>query len=80
MPGYAVYAAFSLSHWQRMNVCLLMLRHQKCLREGPNHRVFTVLELRDPQKTLVFLRVPKLKYRKYHMIRTLPEAFLLLKY
>ena len=49
MAGYAVYAAFSLFHWQRMNVCLLMLQHQKCLREGPNHMVFTVLELRDPQ-------------------------------
>ena len=31
-------------------------------------------------KTLVFLRVPELKYRKYHMIRTLPEAFLVPKH
>ena len=34
--------------------------------------VFTVLELRDPSKTLVLLRVPELKYGKYHMIWTLP--------
>ena len=50
MPGYAVYAVFSVVSFA-MNECVLVnVSAPEMSGEGPNHMVFTVLELRDPQK------------------------------
>jgi len=42
---YAVYAAWRLFDWQCMNMCLLMLQQQKCLRGGFESCHFRSLDL-----------------------------------